>query len=491
MSAPPRTRVDRYPRPDAAGFAAGVAVVMLAPAGVALLRLFPALVPGGHGLGWLLPAAGGLAGLMLAAATLMSLERGLRRGSWLDIARSIALALIAVGLGVATLRAMAPVPAGAAFPDAGLVPAALVAGVLFLAAQLARESAGGRNRRPGPIGAWLVAFLVIEAGAAVAVLLPPAGDLWPWLMAVAAALVAASAVPGPMLAAGLTASGLAALAASRTGSVEVVLGLVALTAGSLAYARGRAPERVLADDPAAVAAPPIRHAAAAPEELDMPAALTAREESMRLARELRGTIEELMQARRTIELQRGEIAQAASVDELTGVATRRAILERLQIEAGEARRYPHPVAVVLLDLDGFAGINRDHGLAVGDEVLREVALRLRLRMRNADALGRVGGDSFLALLPHTDETGAATFADALRGRILSRPIDTSVGEIVVRVSIGVAFMRAGMGLTDEELLAAADEALASARAAGGNRIAFDRMHGLIRLEDRRADQSGA
>jgi diguanylate cyclase (GGDEF)-like protein len=198
-----------------------------------------------------------------------------------------------------------------------------------------------------------------------------------------------------------------------------------------------------------------------------------------------------MQARRTIEDQRSEIAQAAAVDQLTRVATRRAILERLKVEAGEARRYPHPVAVLLLDLDGFAGINRDHGLAVGDEVLQEVALRLRLRMRSADALGRVGGDSFLALLPHTDETGAATFADALRGRILSRPIGTSAGEVVVRVSIGVAFMRAGMGLTDEELLAAADEALASARAAGGNRIAFDRMHGLIRLEERRADPGSA
>jgi hypothetical protein len=52
-------------------------------------------------------------------------------------------------------------------------------------------------------------------------------------------------------------------------------------------------------------------------------------------------------------------------------------------------------------------------------------------------------------------------------------------------------MRAGAGLTDEELLASADEALASARAAGGNRIAFDRAHGLVRLEGRRADGSGA
>jgi diguanylate cyclase (GGDEF)-like protein len=149
------------------------------------------------------------------------------------------------------------------------------------------------------------------------------------------------------------------------------------------------------------------------------------------------------------------------------------------------------VAVVLLDLDGFAAVNRDHGLHVGDEMLQEVALRLRLRMRSADALGRVGGDSFLAVLPHTDEAGAATFADALRRLLTARPVETSAGEVRVSVSIGVAFARAGASLSDEELLAAADEALASARAAGGNRIAFDRAHGLIRLEERRADTPGA
>jgi diguanylate cyclase (GGDEF)-like protein len=215
------------------------------------------------------------------------------------------------------------------------------------------------------------------------------------------------------------------------------------------------------------------------------------DEVLRLVRELRGTIEELMQARRTIELQREELQRNASHDPLTGVATRRAALERLAIEVAESRRYSHPVAAVLIDVDRFAELNHDHGLAVGDEVLRELALRLRLRMRVADGLGRIGGDSFLAILPHTDERGAAVFADAIRSRLASRPVATSAGELTVSISIGVAFMRPGMELSPDELLAAADEALASARAAGGNRIAFDRMHGLVRLEERRADREGA
>jgi diguanylate cyclase (GGDEF)-like protein len=214
------------------------------------------------------------------------------------------------------------------------------------------------------------------------------------------------------------------------------------------------------------------------------------DEALRLARELRGTIAELLQARRTVELQRDEILRLQTQDLLTGLPNRRTILERLRQEADEARRYAHPVALLLLDLDGFTALNRDHGMGIGDVVLREVALRLRLRMRAADSLGRVGADSFLALLPHTDEAGAAEFARALLERLTATPIETWDGELRLAASIGVAFMRPGISLSDDQLLAEADLALASARAAGGDRIAFDRMHGLLRLDARRPARQG-
>jgi diguanylate cyclase (GGDEF)-like protein len=144
---------------------------------------------------------------------------------------------------------------------------------------------------------------------------------------------------------------------------------------------------------------------------------------------------------------------------------------------------------MLLDVDNFSEINHAHGFTIGDEVLRELALRLRLRMRAADALGRVGGDSFMAILPHTDERGAAVFADALRRRLITRLVATDAGELTISVSIGVTFMRPGMELSTDELLGAADEALDSAKAAGGNRIGFDRRHGLVRLEERHSSAS--
>jgi diguanylate cyclase (GGDEF)-like protein len=115
-----------------------------------------------------------------------------------------------------------------------------------------------------------------------------------------------------------------------------------------------------------------------------------------------------------------------------------------------------------------------------------VALRLRLRLREADALGRIGNDSFAVILPHTDEAGAAVFAQAVLDRLLERRFPTEAGEMAIRASLGIAIMRGRWTLSSEELLAAAEAALASAKAAGGNRIAFDRLHGLARLDERPA-----
>ncbi|MGH2604729.1 MAG: GGDEF domain-containing protein, partial [Dehalococcoidia bacterium] len=138
-----------------------------------------------------------------------------------------------------------------------------------------------------------------------------------------------------------------------------------------------------------------------------------------------------------------------------------------------------------------APLNRRHGLEVGDAVLREVALRMRLRVRAADALGRSGGDAFLAILPHTDETGAANFADALRQRLAQRPVTTAGGTLAITVSVGVAVMRPGEDLDADTLIGRADEALASARGAGGDRIALDRLQGVARLEARDGEEPDA
>lgn len=215
---------------------------------------------------------------------------------------------------------------------------------------------------------------------------------------------------------------------------------------------------------------------------DLGRSAASRDEADRVTRELRATLEELAQARRTIELQRTEIERAAATDALTGVESRDAIVHRLRIETAQAQRYDHPVAIVLVDVDGFTELNRAHGLDAGDAILREVALRLRLRIRQADALGRIGGDAFLAILPHTDQDGAIAFAEGLRRRIAHAPLPTPAGELPVRASIGVAVMRHGDALDPDLLLARGDVALAAARRAGGDAVALDPALRLRRAE---------
>ncbi len=162
-------------------------------------------------------------------------------------------------------------------------------------------------------------------------------------------------------------------------------------------------------------------------------------------------------------------------------------MDRLRDEVAEARRYPHAVSIVLVDIDGMGELNAHYGTAVGDVVLRELALRIRVRVREADAIGRLAGDAFLAILPHTDEKGATVFAEAIRDRATQRPISTGRGEVSVTVSIGVTTMRSRQETTADTLLSWADEAVASARAGGGNVIAYDRLHGLARLDERRPE----
>ena len=474
--------MDRYAPAEAA---IGLVAMVLAPLSVGALRLFRPFELAGSPAPWLPAIFGGAAAVLCALAMVVGTARGLRGASPARLLRAGALGTLAAGLAATAVRGVSP-PED--FPDPALALTAVVAGVLLLAASVVPERMA-RDR--GWFAATLVSlFVVVEGTLAAALFLTPAAAAGPWLLVAAAAMAAISTIRGPRLAAALVAAGLVALAASRAGALDTVPGLVALGAGGMAYAlsdlglrlRGHADHAQQAPDgsaPSPTAPPPVD----APPVDATPTA--GDDEATRLARELRGTIAELLQVRRTVELQRDEILRLDTQDQLTGIATRRTLLDRLQVEASEARRYSHPVALVLLDLDGFTALNREHGMGVGDEVLREVALRLRLRMREADGLGRIGSDSFLVLLPHTDETGAATFADALLQRLVSRPIDTYDGELTIAVSVGIAIMRPRMSLTDDELLAEADAALASARAAGGNRIAFDRMHGLVRLDERR------
>jgi diguanylate cyclase (GGDEF)-like protein len=163
-------------------------------------------------------------------------------------------------------------------------------------------------------------------------------------------------------------------------------------------------------------------------------------------------------------------------DALTGVYNRRYIDRRLLEEIARARRQAYRISCMYIDIDHFKQVNDSVGHQGGDEVLREVANRIKAELRLSDALGRFGGEEFVVLLIDADLGSATMVAQRIRSSIADRPFELSSGEpIPVSVSIGVATLddferdHAIEGVA-QELVAHADTALYQAKESGRNRV---------------------
>jgi diguanylate cyclase (GGDEF)-like protein len=161
---------------------------------------------------------------------------------------------------------------------------------------------------------------------------------------------------------------------------------------------------------------------------------------------------------------------AASIDPLTGIANRRALLDTAMRSLKQRTRTPQPVSALLFDLDRFKSINDRYGHAVGDQVLRSFADIAVCELRSTDLLGRIGGEEFGAVLFGADNASAAATAERIRlAFAATRPGDPN-GQGAVSVSVGIASVSAHESTDIETLFARADEALYVAKARGRNRV---------------------
>ncbi len=160
-------------------------------------------------------------------------------------------------------------------------------------------------------------------------------------------------------------------------------------------------------------------------------------------------------------------------DPLTGLANRNLLFDRIGHAAELVRRRGGQLAVLLLDLDRFKNLNDSHGHAVGDEVLRRVAERLRGALGTGDTLARIGGDEFVVLSEGlaTPEAVLTLAERLLEG--LAEPLAVAGERFVLRGSIGISLYPQDGG-DAETLLKHADTALYSAKSAGRNQAAFYR-----------------
>jgi diguanylate cyclase len=172
------------------------------------------------------------------------------------------------------------------------------------------------------------------------------------------------------------------------------------------------------------------------------------------------------EARRTAEVSARKSALMIATDELTGLASRRRILQKLDHLAARSLQRGEPLTVALFDVDNFKRINDRFGHAVGDDVLWLIGHIARREMSRGFMVGRVGGEEFLMILPGQTAAQASKHADRLRVAIME---GTAPGtNTAATVSIGVASFTKGKSVA--ALLQAADSALYAAKAAGRNQM---------------------
>jgi diguanylate cyclase len=149
-------------------------------------------------------------------------------------------------------------------------------------------------------------------------------------------------------------------------------------------------------------------------------------------------------------------------DPLTGVSNRRALDETLVSMFAMMNRYELPFSIVIVDIDHFKKINDEQGHLYGDSILKSVAKVLDDNVRDTDVVTRYGGEEFVIVMPQTPLEGACIFSDRLRENIEQK--------LPLTISGGVS--GAVDGDNPQTLLARADAALYSAKAAGRNRVYY-------------------
>jgi two-component system cell cycle response regulator len=171
-----------------------------------------------------------------------------------------------------------------------------------------------------------------------------------------------------------------------------------------------------------------------------------------------------------IKAARETLRELAARDPLTGLWNHSAIIDLLISEIDRAERQGAYVGVVLVDLDHFKSINDTHGHLVGDQVLREVAQVMSSAIRPYDAVGRLGGEEFLLVLPGCDRINAVGHAERLRLALLRIAVHTPSVSVHVTASFGVAVVGPESRIDARTAIQYADSAMYAAKHSGRNRV---------------------
>jgi len=184
------------------------------------------------------------------------------------------------------------------------------------------------------------------------------------------------------------------------------------------------------------------------------------------------TIDDAMKRWRQIQQGRAnqeELERLANIDSLTGLLNRGAILRKLSEQMKHAKRYRDELSLSLLDIDHFKKVNDQYGHLTGDDVLEQVAILMWQNIRDADIIGRYGGEEFIIILPRTGLSSAPNVAERVRKMIeVSKMKDSEGNMFGITVSQGISIYK--LGEDEHSLISRADNALYKAKGNGRNRV---------------------
>ena len=172
----------------------------------------------------------------------------------------------------------------------------------------------------------------------------------------------------------------------------------------------------------------------------------------------------------SLSLANQELTHLALHDMLTGLPNRTLLADRIQQSMQAVRERGGCFALMFIDLDGFKPVNDAFGHHMGDQLLREVGLRLREDLRSQDTLARIGGDEFVLLVQLTQPDDALRLAERQVG-LIDRAFKVAEHELKISASVGIA-MFPGNGGNPDELLMNADAAMYHAKGMGKNGYSF-------------------
>jgi len=178
---------------------------------------------------------------------------------------------------------------------------------------------------------------------------------------------------------------------------------------------------------------------------------------------------------RNLQLQdaRRQLAEQATIDEMTGLRNRRGVNIIINDELARMKRTQLPIAVIALDVDHFKTYNDNYGHPAGDQVLQQLAnVMLEMTSRAGEFAARMGGEEFILFYPTVNRTAALELAEELRMKVLGLkiPHEKSLTAEYVTVSIGVISCVPEWELEFDALLKAADDALYLSKTSGRNRV---------------------